>query len=103
MRFFGAKGKTANEKRYKGDVVDLKEYQKRPSKANDLEVLSSWYCINEMGQLIPIKNENHFFINVENYVATIAIPMIDKDTKVLFFSENDFTEIEKDILQILNK
>lgn len=101
LAFKFAKGRTANEKRYKGDLVDLEEYQKRTQKAKELEVLSSWYFINNNGHFIPVKNENHFFIKIENYVATVANPMIDKDTKLLFFPESDFKEMENDILRIL--
>lgn len=102
LAFKFGKGKTAIEKKYKGDSVDLAEYQKGISKSRDLEVLSSWYIINETKHLMPFKNENHFFINIDNYVATVAKPLIDMDTKTLFFPENDFIEVEKDILKILN-
>lgn len=103
LGFKFGKGRTAKEKRYKGDSVDLKEYQKGTAKANELQVLSSWYNINEMKHLIPVKDENHFFINIENYVATIAKPVNDKDTAVLFFPERDFEEMENDILAILRE
>lgn len=83
--------------------MDLEEYQKITSKANDLDVLSSWYLINEAKHLIPFENENHFFINIENYVATVATPMVDQDTKALYFPKNDFQAIEEDILRILNE
>lgn len=100
LAFKFAQGRTANEKRYKGDIVDLRENEM--SWAKKLEVLSSWYLIDNRGHLIPAKNENHFFIKIENYVATVAQPMIDNDTKVLFFPEDDFKEMEIDILKSLN-
>ena len=103
LAFKYSKGRTANEKRYKGDSVDLNEYQLQGTKVKEVEVLSSWYFINEMRCLIPVKNENHFFMKIENYVATIAKPTIDKDTKMLFFPENDFIKMENDILRILNE
>lgn len=102
LAFKFAKGKTANEKKYKGDAVDLKVYETGTSKAKQLAVLSSWYNINESKHLMPVTKENHFFLTIDNYVATVAKPLIDEDTKTLFFSENDFEDIEKDILEILN-
>lgn len=95
-------GKNAKEKRYNGDFVDLKEYKEKMPNNKRVAALSSWYFINGRGHLIPVKNENHFFIEIDNYVATVVKPMNDKDTSVLFFSENDFKEIERDILAVLN-
>lgn len=99
LAFKFANGKTANEKKYKGgDSVDLREFQNTTTK--DLEVLSSWYNMSETGYLTPMKKENHFFINIKNYVATVAKPKVDVDTKSIFYS--DFKQLENDILNILN-
>lgn len=105
LAFKFARGRIANEKRYNKDFVDLREYekQKRSSPSKEMEVLSSWYHINDRRYLIPTKSENHFFIKIENYVATVARPIIDIDTKTLFFPENEFKKMEADILKILNE
>lgn len=47
LAFKYARGRSANEKRYKGDMVNLREFgnrtlQRNPQ-ANELEVLSTWY------------------------------------------------------------
>lgn len=94
----------AVKQRYKKDFVDLKEYEriKLESKSSrEIEVLSSWYCIDARGYLVPTEHENHFFNKIENYITTVAKPMIDIDTKDLFFQKNDFDEIERDVLGVL--
>lgn len=105
LAFKFPQGKTSKERRYKGDVVDLNEYKKQDKKGNggkEVAALSSWYSVNTRGHLIPVKKENHFFINVDNYIATVFKPNFDTDTNALFFSYNRFKEIDRDVLTILN-
>lgn len=83
--------------------VDLREYKKSTASTKNLEVLSSWYFINDNHHLIPVKKENHFFIKIENYVATVVKPTIDGDTKTLFYHENNFKDMESEILKVLNE
>lgn len=94
--------KTAKERRYHADFVDLKEYKEQIPHGKKVAALSSWYFINSHSHLIPVKRENHYFIEISNYVATCVKPNMDPDTNVLFFSENDFKKIECNILMILN-
>lgn len=96
-----SQGTTAKEKRYKGDFVDLKEYKKRV-RGKEVAALSSWYSFNTRGYLVPVKKENHHFIKVDNYIATVIKPNVDRDINALYFSENHFKEIERDVLKILN-
>lgn len=102
LSFKFLKGKTAKEKRYKPDFLALKEYREKVTPEKEVGVLASWYFINRQGHLIPVKIENHFFINVTNYIATVIKPSVDKDLNALFFHKKDFEKIEQDILKILN-
>lgn len=91
------KGQTAKEKKYNGDFVDLKE---NPSHAEELDVLSSWYFVNNRAQLVPTKIANHHFIQLKNYIATVERPLIDFDIKTLHYSPDKFQEIENTILNL---
>lgn len=88
-------------KTYRYDAVDLVD---KPNLAKQLEVLSTWYLVNDRAALVPVKDENHFFVSMENYIATVFVsPTMDPDTKALFFNENAFKEIEDAILKIIRK
>lgn len=91
-------GRTAKEKKYNGDFINLKE---NPLLANELEVLSSWYFINERAQLVPIKTSSHCFIHMKNYIATVDKPMIDPDTKTLFYLLDDFKKIDETLINLV--
>lgn len=93
------KGKIAKDKKYNGNFVNLEE---NPSHATDVDVLSSWYFVNERGHLVPTKSSNHHFIQLKNYIATVEKPQIDPIVKTLFYSPDDFEKIENTILN-LNK
>lgn len=92
------KGNIAKEKKYNGDFVNLEE---NPSHAKDLDVLSSWYFVNERAHLVPTKSSNHYFIQLKNYIATVEKPLIDSDVKTLFYSPDDFQKIENTILNLV--
>lgn len=98
LSFKFSSGRTAKEKKYKGDFIHLKE---NPLLANELEVLSSWYFLNERAELVPIKTSNHCFIHIKNYIATVVKPMVDPDTKTLFYSLDDFKKIDETILSLV--
>lgn len=67
----------------------------------ELEVLSTWYMVNDRGALVPAKDENHYFFSMEKYFATVSIsPHIDPDTRALYFDINDFKKIEQALLSI---
>lgn len=87
---------TVKAMKYSKDTVNLKD-----NVMKKLEVLSSWYVINTEFHLVRLKDENHFFIKLENYIATVIAPKVDLDTKILFFDKNDFNEIEKFISNII--
>lgn len=86
------------DKIYKFDSINLLE---KANSLRELEVLSTWYMINEQGTLVPTNLENHKFISMEKYVATASIhPTIDPDVRRLFFCKNDLKEIEDDLLKL---
>lgn len=92
-------GKTAKEKKYNGDFVNLKE---NPLQVNKLDVLSSWYFVNDQAQLVPTKIENHHFIQLKNFIATVIMPITDPDTNMLFFLPTDFEKINIIIASLVN-
>lgn len=87
------------EKSYKFDSINLLE---KPFIVKELEVLSTWYLINDQGALTPARVENHYFISMERYVGTVSVhPSIDPDTRRLFFNKTDFEAIKSDLLKII--
>lgn len=60
--------------------------------------------MNDQGALTPANIENHSFISMKNYIATVsACPMIDPDTRRLSFIKEDFIAIKNDLKLILLK
>lgn len=57
--------------------------------------------MNDIGRLVPTKIENHYFISLKNYVATVMSPMVDPDTNELYYDERDFREIDKAIISLI--
>lgn len=91
--------KLVKDKMYRFDSVDLAE---KPILAKQLEVLSTWYLVNDEAVLIPVNLENHFFVSMEKYIGTTNIhPTIDPDTRILSFCKNDFKVIEDSILKLI--
>lgn len=89
-----ANRKLVKDKIYKYDSVNLEDIN-RPN----FEVLSSWHLINEQAVLIPASVE---FISLDKYIATVSSPMVDPDTRALFFDEIDFKTMESAVLEITN-
>ncbi|XP_055308257.1 uncharacterized protein LOC129572338 [Sitodiplosis mosellana] len=89
-----ANRKLVKDRIYKFDSVNLDDYN-RPN----LEILSSWYLINDKGSLIPASVE---FISLHKYIATVPSPSVDPDTRTLFFDQIDFKAMESATLEIVN-
>lgn len=98
LAFRYALGKRERDKRYKFDTVDLGE---KPYLAEQIEALSSWYYMNDLGRLVPTKVENHYFLSLKNYIATVMSPTVDPDTDGLYYNESDFREIDSAILSLI--
>lgn len=98
VAFKFGKGRTVKDKQYKGDLVDLKG---NLPIAKELHVLSSWYVINDKRHLTALTSQNHRFIPLVNYIATVCKPLVDRDTKTIYFDEKDFKEIEDFVLKLL--
>lgn len=87
------------EKSYKFDSVNFVE---KPNLLKELDVLSTWYLMNDQGALTPANAENHYFVSLERYIGTVSVcPSIDPDTRRLFFNENDFEAIKNDLIKII--
>lgn len=93
-----ANKKLFKDKKYRYDSVNLID------KPNiELEVLSTWYFINDKAGLEPANIESHSFVGLNNYVATVSMgPKTDPDTRNLFFDENEFNEIKNGILRLIH-
>lgn len=100
LAFKFAQGNSEREKHFKSDAVDLNSY---PDLENQLQVLASWHQVNDRAQLISAVRENHIFLDLKNYIATVVKPNVDPDTNNLHFIENSFDEIESAVLKIINK
>lgn len=97
LRF--ANHRLVKDKTYKFDSVNLID---KPNLVKELEVLSTWYFVNDKAVLIPAKTDNHSFICLEKYIATILVrPTIDPDTRTLSFNQYDFKEIESEVLKYI--
>lgn len=96
-----ANRRLVKDKSYKFESVNLVD---KPNLSKELEVLSTWYLVNHEAVLVPASVENHQFISMENYVATISIsPTIDRDTRSLFFSVDDFKAIDAAVLKLIGQ
>lgn len=98
LTFRYSQGRREIDRRYKYDTVDLEE---RPYLAEQVEALSSWYYMNDIGRFVPTKVENHYFLSLRNYIATVMSPMVDPDTGILYFNEDDFRQIDSAILSLI--
>lgn len=94
-----ANKRLVKKKTYRFDTVNLKDNR---DLAKKLEVLITWYSVDDKAILIPAKIENHSFISLDKYIATLTIsPAVDPDTRVLFFIPEDFKKIESDVLKLI--
>lgn len=94
-----ANRRLVKDKTYKFDSVNLLD---KPNLSKEIEVLSTWYMLTDKGALVPTKVENHFFISMEKYIATVSVnPRVDPDTKALFYDMHDFKEIETHFQKII--
>lgn len=97
LAFKYVNGRSEKEKWYKGDIVYLDN-----EAVNNLEALASWYQINDSARFVSVENENHGFLNIKNYIASVLIkPLVDQDTKTLFYSETDFKKIDTEMLKLI--
>lgn len=95
LRFQYANRKTVKDKFYAGDSVLRPE----ESKANTLEALSTFYHLSENGNLNSFP-ENHFNLNLSNYVATLIGITPTMQNENIFFSPADFLIVNKSLNEI---
>lgn len=95
LRFQYANRKAVKGKFYAGDSVLLPN----DSEANTLEALSTFYHLSENGNLNSFP-ENHFNLNLSNYVATLIEITPTIQNEKMFFSPADFLIVNKDLDEI---
>lgn len=71
-------GRSEKEREYSWDFVPVKP-SSNLKKKRGIEVLSTWYTIHNTGKLYPAIEFNNFYINIENYIASIKSPSLDKN------------------------
>lgn len=98
LAFKYIKGRTEKEKQYSWDFApvspDINDADKR-----GVEVLASWYEFGVNGKLHPIQNMNGFFINIDNYVLSIANPTFESGDGSIFLSEECLKNIRVELFK----
>lgn len=56
-------------KKYLSDFASVAPEQRIENE--NVQVLATWYVCNNEGILCPVRDNNHFYININNYVATM--------------------------------
>lgn len=64
-------GRTAKDRQYSWEFAPIKapENVKKP---RGIEVLASWFEIGSITTLVPIKNVNSFYINIDKYIVSLS-------------------------------
>lgn len=95
LRFQYAYRKSDKEKFYAGDSVSL-SYE---SNITAIEALSTFYHLSQDGNLISFPN-NHFNLNISNYIATLVeiTPTFENDQ--IFFSSTDLVNVKENLKRI---
>lgn len=83
-------GKTQKEKQYSLDTAKVNNFK--------VQVLATWYKINQNGEFIPVKGENIFYVDIKNYFGTITEPQFDE--KKIFLGSPALTEIENCLIRL---
>lgn len=78
MGFRFSIGGTEKDKQYHNDTV--------PIETENIEVLATWYMIDESGDLISLGTNSNFFVDLKNYVASTTTPSFDKSKQTLSIS-----------------
>lgn len=93
-------GKNEKDKQYGLNFAPVKppEDLKNKKPARGLETLATWYrCDNEL-KLHPVKT-SHFFINIEEYIATTSLTLQMCGSKPIFEGNTD--ELKNCILELI--
>lgn len=89
--FHYSSGKTQKEKSYTLDSAKVNN--------SNIQAVATWYKINRSGELVTIKGKNTFYINIQNYFATIAEPQFDG--KKIFVSVEALSQIDDCLVKFL--
>lgn len=96
-------GKTDKEKEYTLDFAPITS----DVNANErgVEVLGAWYKYGQNNILEPFSDNNNFFMNIENYIATVDGPCGKRDpnTNQIFYELQNHHEIKNAITELYEK
>lgn len=95
-------GKTERSKQYGLNYAPVSSSDS--STKRGLGVLATWYKFTECSILEPLSKNNSFFVNIDNYVATVSMPSAiqhsNSNTKSYEFNGN-MEDLKKSLLEIL--
>lgn len=92
-----AHGRKSKTKNYLIDFAPISKAKKNEN--TNIQALSTWYICSTGGEFQPAQNKNHFFLDIENYIATfenISINMSVKefDSRKCLSIAHNLTEIK---------
>lgn len=92
-------GNNQREKQYNLDVAPINSENER-----GVEVLATWYKYGQNDMLEPFSNNNNFFINIRNYIATVGSPIINKsvDPNKTFYELPNHHLMKENITKLLS-
>lgn len=82
-------GKTEKEKQYTMDFASVLNDVKIDGR--EIEALATWYKYGENNALEPFSENNNFFINITNYIATVDAPSVNND-QILYENHDEISK-----------
>lgn len=97
LSFKYIKGNNEKDKQYTFDFAPIKSESDR-----GVEVLATWYKYGQNCILEPSSKNNNFFINIQNYIATVGPPIINKnqDTNKAYFELKNHQLVKQKITEL---
>lgn len=85
-------GKTQKEKQYTWESALIK--------TPNLQALATWYHISKKAEFIPVRGYNSYYVDVQNYFATIADPEFSGTN--IFITNERLTHIRESLMRLKN-
>ncbi|XP_031623022.1 uncharacterized protein LOC116340587 [Contarinia nasturtii] len=99
LSFKYIEGKTAKQKQYTWDFAPVSPPEGENDTKKGIQVLASWYKMTASTKLEPIAVVNNFYLNIENYIATLSRqPFQSTDLKII--DEEFFAVIKAELLKL---
>lgn len=95
-------GKNESEKQYTWDFAPI-DPQLPEDKKRGISVMSSWYRIDSAMDIKQSNDLNCFYINIDNYVATLKNPKFEKTQSGISFTKDYVLENKSDFVQLVSK